>query len=429
MENIFTEILFYIYDFFLFTAMVLYLPFYFGKKKIDFLAFKQRLGSIPVKSAEPSIWIQAVSVGEVHLAAGLIKELRNKYKDPIILSITTLAGYNLAKDKYPALAEFFFFPADFSGVVDQVMNRVNPKLFISIETEIWPNLFYRLNKGHIPIVILNARISEKAYLRYKFARFLIKPALKRVAVIGAQDEEYKKRFIVLGAEPLKVAVTGNMKFSSFSVDPIHLQKVKDDYGAVLARSKVQVIVAGSTHNGEEEMIVEVYLKCLNKIKDLILILAPRQVSRADDIEKIVKASGLKVWRFSKISKCPQETHGVVILDAVGELFYFYSLADICFVGGSLIPHGGHNILEPIYFNKPVIFGRYMDNFKEISDIVNAKKAGILVNNQQELENNMLELLLDKNKRINIASLSREVFDSGKDSMPKSLRLIESCYKE
>lgn len=417
------EILFLIYDFIFCLGLLIYLPSYFCRKRMNTLALREKLGFISLEESKKSIWIQVVSVGEANLIGNLIRRLKEVHDCPIVISTTTLTGNRIAKKRYSHLAKIIFFPFDISFVIERVIRIVKPKIFIAVETEIWPNLFHRLKKNKIPIVIINGRISDKAFKRYQLIRFFMRGVLKKCDYIGVQNSLYKERFLFLGANPEKVIVSGNMKFESILIDEKKLQEKKAKYVPILKRGGNQLIIAASTHDPEEEIIVDIYKSIFKNIGGVTLLIVPRHPERTSQIEKIIRLASFNPVRMSKVQENLGDKRNVFIADTVGDLIYFYSIADICFVGGSLSKDGGHNILEPIYFLKPTIFGPNMDNFLDIEEIVLEKGAGIKVRDREELGEILLGLVNDTALKDNLRNRCQEVFDGEKKSLENNLDII------
>ena len=403
---------FIIYDIVVSVLIVLYLPIYIGKRKINLTAWLEKLFCVfsPRSFDKPAIWIQAVSVGEVLVIRKLVNKLKSSRPDlRIVISTTTLTGRAVANKLYGGTrVEVIFFPFDISFVLVRFIKRISPVVFVAIETELWPNLFYRLKLRNIPIVILNARISDKAYNRYKKIKFFTGKILAMCSCIGAQNEFYRARFLSLGARDSRIILSGNMKFDSLEADPIKVEGLRRRYAPCLKPNSSMLLVAASTHNPEERIVLEIY-KDLMEDFNLRLLIAPRHPQRVKELAKEIISSGFQPVVISKIKEpCSKPALEqvlnnsvtvdkpsqkiVFILDTVGELFYFYSLGDICFVGGSLINHGGHNILEPMYFAKPTLFGPYMNNFLDIEEMAIRHQAAIRVKDKQDLKSNIINLL-------------------------------------
>lgn len=422
-----SNILFYLYDFIFILGFLLYLPVCLCRKKINLNALKEKFGFIAErKTTSPAIWIHAVSVGEVMVIEGLIEKLIETVDSPLIISTTTLTGNKIAKEKYSSIAKIIFFPYDITTVLRKVLRIINPRIFIAVETEIWPNLFYRLNKKNIPIVIINGRISQPAFKQYRRVKPLIRNILKKCAYLGVQNASYRQKFIALGAEEDKIIVSGNMKFESTRVDQKRFLSIKNSCLPYLKKDNNLILLAGSTHHPEEKIILDIYKDILKEVKNITLVLAPRHIERIPSLEKTIKDFGFNPARISRLNSSLPRENDVFLVDVIGQLLYFYGLSDICFIGGSLIPHGGQNILEPIYFLKPTIFGPYMDNFPDIEEIVLNKSAGIKVSDAQKLKEVVSELVKDRALRDNLRGKCIEVFEEEKRGLEKNLHIILNC---
>lgn len=417
--------LFLIYDIVFILGFIIHLPFSARRKKINLKALKQKLGFIPRMEGR-SIWIQAVSVGEVNLIEGLVKRLKEIFDYPLVISTTTLTGNKVARKKYANLAKVFFFPLDVSFILKKVLRLINPRIFIAVETEIWPNLFFYLARKNIPIVIINGRISRRAFRRYRLIKPVLKKVLSKCNYIGVQNNSYRQKFLHLEMLDEKIVVSGNMKFESISIDENSFLKVKEKYLPILKKEGSLLIIAASTHMPEEEIILNVYQELKKTEREIRLLIAPRHPERIPLIEKIVADFGFYPVRLSKIAPNFKEENVVFLLDTMGELLYFYALSDICFVGGSLIKHGGHNILEPIYFLKPTVFGPYMENFADIVEITLTRGAGIKVRSARELKEIILRLIRDEALRNNLRSKCLGVFEEEKKAYEKNLEIILKC---
>ncbi|MFH1772407.1 MAG: glycosyltransferase N-terminal domain-containing protein [Candidatus Omnitrophota bacterium] len=418
------KLFFIIYDILFLIGFVIYLPVCFARGKINLRALKQKFGFIGQSSVRNCIWIQAVSVGEVLLIESLLKKLKETFDYPIVVSTTTLTGNRLAVEKYSLLAKVIFFPIDISIIIDSVVNKINPKIFISIETEIWPNLFYRLRKKKVPVIILNGRISDKAFPKYLRLKFFIGKILSLCNCISAQSLSQRDKFISLGCPEETVTAGGNMKFNSISVDESRLLTIKNSYLKLLKPGNHLLLIAASTHHNEEELLLEIYADICKKNIPLTLLIAPRHLERIPLIEQSIRAKG---FTPQKITTGADNLYGgssdVYILDAIGQLLYLYSLADICFVGGSMVNLGGHNILEPLYFLKPTCFGPHMHNFREIADMVISKGAAIKANDFNELKETITQLATDEEQRSRLRLNSLDVFEGSKKALDNNLRII------
>ncbi|MCF7873289.1 MAG: 3-deoxy-D-manno-octulosonic acid transferase [Candidatus Omnitrophica bacterium] len=420
MKKVVQELVLFFYDLIFSLGFIVYLPFYFLRKKITIFSLIKRIGCFKAVSKK-SIWVHAVSVGEVNLIEPVVDKLAESLDYSIVISTTTLTGNYLARKKYQGVAKVIFFPLDISCIIKIFLKKINPEIVIAAETELWPNLILRLKQRGIPFLIINGRVSYQAFKRYQRIRPIMKHILVNCSHIGVQNNQYRQRFINLGARPEQLSITGNLKFNSIKPNKEKIEEVKKKYISILKPSSRELFVAASTHDPEEKIILNIYQElCLEK--SLTLLLAPRHPERIASIEKDILAKGFRPIRISKISQLTYGKKDVFILDTVGELLYFYSICDICFVGGTLSGSGGHNILEPIYFLKPVLFGPSMENFSDIAGKVLQASAGILVKSPQQLKEKLKILLEDKGKRIDYAEAATDIFKEA-DSLGKNFKMI------
>jgi 3-deoxy-D-manno-octulosonic-acid transferase len=356
-----------------------------------------------IRGSRP-IWVHAVSVGEVMAAHPMIRELKKKYPGrSLILSTVTVTGNFTARQRVPEADAVFYFPFDYPWIVRKVIDRINPIVVLVAETELWPNFFRQLRKRGIPSAVINGRISPHSYNNYlKFKTFFTK-VFSHVDLFCMQSVADAARIKDIGAKPDTVIVTGNLKFD---------QKIPGrQENPIPLRPSRKVITAGSTHRGEESALIEIFTKLREKFPDLLLIIAPRHPERFDEVAGIINKAGYECKRRSRLSG---EVKDVLLLDTIGELRSFYGICDIAFVGGSLVKVGGHNLLEPAAMKKPVIFSRYMFNFKEISEALIISGGGIMVRDKEELYVQILKLLSDDElaKRIGEKAFSVIAANSG-----------------
>jgi len=386
--------MFIIYDLIFLIFAIIYLPIYLARKKFH-RGFCRRLGILPggLKLNRP-IWVHAVSVGEVMAVRELLEELRKAYpQKKLVISTVTATGNKIAREIARDSDFVTYLPLDFGFFVKNVMDRINPSLFIIAETEIWPNLIRYLYRKKVPVITVNGRISDASFKGYLTIRFLLKPILKKVSLFCVQAERDAQRLTRLGVPQDKIKITGNMKF-----DFKGHADLKKDYSSY--REKIgleqgeKLMIAASTHRGEEEVALEVYRELLKEFTQLKLLLAPRHPERAKEVAGIVSKFGFRsVFLSSAAPKCSVcVTSPVFILDTVGQLVSFYALADVIFVGGSLVKKGGHNILEPAALGKAVLFGPHMYNFRDIANLFLDNEAALLIHNQEEFKTNVNNLL-------------------------------------
>jgi 3-deoxy-D-manno-octulosonic-acid transferase len=344
-----------------------------------------RKGVLKVLGGTRPIWVHAVSVGEVMAAHPLIRELKKKYPGrKLILSTVTVTGNFTAKQRVPEADAVFYFPFDYPWIVRRVIQKINPVIVLIAETELWPNFFRELQRQGIPSALINGRISPRSYGNYlRFKRFFAE-VFKCVTLFCMQSDEDAARIREIGAAPDRVMVTGNLKFDQ-KISTAQKRPVAIEDGR-------RVITVGSTHRGEEAILLEIYSRLRKKYPDLVLIIAPRHPERFDEVCGLITSAGYECQRRTRLKGLVRD---VVLLDTIGELRAFYSVCDIAFVGGSLVKVGGHNLLEPAAMKKPVIFSRYMFNFKDISEALIRAGGGFMVKDKEELYIKLDNLLSDK----------------------------------
>lgn len=436
--------MYFIYNLLLAASIILILPWWLlnlirGKYR---KGFWQRMGyySDEIKRGlinQSPIWIHAVSVGEVIASTSLIKSLRKEYPDiKIILSTVTDTGQKIARERIKEADYIIYFPFDFSWSVKGALNTINPIICIIMETELWPNFLREANKKAIPVAVINGRISERSFKRYRMISLFMKDVLESVTLFSMQTEDDAKRAISLGANHNNVRVSGNIKYDN-EFKEIEEEKVKEIKNTLGVNNSDRIFIAGSTHPGEEEIAIKLYSNILKNYPDFRLVIAPRHIDRVEEVEEIVKKMGLNAVRKTELLKGSRRgthpvdgsgqgssnTKPIIILDTIGELSFMYSIADIVFVGGSLIPHGGQNILEPAFYKKPVIFGKYMMNFQEIAKEMILSGGGIQVNNEEDLIREVGGLLNNKKKMIEIGEKGYQVIMKNRGALQKNLELI------
>ncbi|MBU1128138.1 MAG: 3-deoxy-D-manno-octulosonic acid transferase [Candidatus Omnitrophica bacterium] len=411
-----------LYDTFFLIFGLLYVPYLLFKRKLH-KDFSQRFGCLPdsVTSISKPVWIHAVSVGEARLAVKLASGIKKRFPDhQIVISTTTETGMSVARSAVgDAVDAVFYSPLDVSGIVSGVVRRVNPVLYVMVETELWPNLLGALHEKKVPMIVINGRISDRSFRNYKRIGLVMRRVLKQVDLYCVQSEKDARRITELGAEPRSVCVTGSMKFDGEESAGIDIAQLKKDMGF---GAMDRVIVAGSTHFPEEQEIIDVYQKLKKKHHDLKLVLAPRHVERVDAIEIYSSKSGSKHRRFSDINTgIPVD---IVIVDTIGHLKDIYAIATVIFVGGSLARKGGQNPIEGARLGKPVIFGPHMFNFREIADIFLDADAALTVHDKDGLFRMFDELLLDEPRRELLGRNAGRIVRENKGAIGRTLNRVE-----
>ncbi|MFA5410569.1 MAG: 3-deoxy-D-manno-octulosonic acid transferase [Candidatus Omnitrophota bacterium] len=423
--------MFIIYDLIFLIFTLVYFPVYLFKRKFH-KGFLARLGFLPkgLNLGNP-VWIHAVSVGEAKAVRNLLSGLKSEFpKKKFVISTVTATG-NKVVQSFAGENDFVtYLPLDFSFIVKAVIEKINPALFILAETEIWPNLLTCLKQRNIPVVVVNARISQRSFKGYAAIKFLIGKTLNKVSLFCAQTEGDKEKLILLGAKKDKVKVTGNLKFD-LQKDLAEPEKAKARLKEDLRLSpEDKIFVAGSTHAPEEAIIIKVYRELLKEFKDLKLIVAPRHPERAKEVAGIASRFGFRPVFIS------QDRPGcagcipfpVFIVDVIGRLMDFYAIADIVFVGGSLIKKGGQNILEPATLAKPIIFGPHMFNFNDIAELYLRGHASILARSEDELLNAVKYLLAKPKDAEALGKKARELILDNQGATRRTLSLIADVVK-
>lgn len=436
-----------LYSLGLFIFSLIYLPvlIFKGKLHAEFcerFAMFDRMKKDALLSGSGRIWIQAVSVGEVTLCKSLVALLEKKFPgQDIVISTITKAGNDLAKKIFAKDAIIIYFPLDFLFLVKKTISLIKPAFYIMIETEIWPNVLRELSSNGVPSVLVNGRISDRSIGKYRLVKPFFKRTLGYINVFCMQDSIDAERIIELGAPAEKVKVTGNMKFDAeVSAGIKDLQSIRASFGL---RKDEDLFVAGSTHEGEEEILLDTFKNLSGDFPRLRLLIAPRHVNRIDQIEKIIRDAGFEPVRFLTINtKQTTLNHSlrsgsgqaneirntkyerrIILLDTIGHLNEAYSTATIVFIGGSLIKHGGHNPIEPACFAKPILFGLYMFNFKYITNVFLRNKAAIQVFNKEDLYEKCKLLLNDINARDILGQCAKRSVAENKGAITRNIAEI------
>ena len=392
-------------------------------------SLRQRLGYLPISfniDGEASIWIHAVSVGEALTARALVADLRERYpRLRLYLSTTTMAGQDVARRGVPHVDGVFYFPFDWSVIVKRTLDVVKPQLFIMMETEIWPNLLRLCAERGVQTLLVNGRISSRSYPRYRLIRPFFRRVLAHVDRFCMQSEESARRLVELGADPAKVTVTGSLKFDSLPVpSPAPLGKPRERVLRFFRVTPSRVVVmAGSTVKGEEPAILRAFARLRLTVPNALAILAPRHPERFGEVERLAREAGLMTVRRSNLPIDAEPRAEVVVLDSVGELAQLYQIATAVFVGGSLVDHGGHNILEPAVFGKPIIFGPHMRNFKEIAEAFVSNGAAVQLASERDLDDALLTLITDPVRRARLGAAARALVETNRGAKDKTLKVI------
>jgi 3-deoxy-D-manno-octulosonic-acid transferase len=351
------------------------------------------VSSATVQAASGCLWFHAASVGEVQGVRPIIAKLHTCLPEfPVVLSVFTPAGKQIARRIVPEAVRIFVLPLDLPWLMRRMMRYLRPRALIVQETELWPNLFRAAARQHIPVIIVNGRLSPRAFRRYQWIRPLMRRVLADVTLCLVQSEEGARRFQHLGADIRHLQVTGNT-----NIDRALLAAAQPNHAHPLAPLVVgrRLLVAGSTHEGEESVLLSVYRRLYVHYPDLLLVLAPRHLERVETVLRHVQAHGCRAVRRSHcedVQAVDLTGATVIVLDTMGELAPLYSLCTVAFIGGSLVPIGGHNALEPAVFAKPLLFGPHMHHFPELAALLQRAGGAVQVHGEEELYERLVYLL-------------------------------------
>ena len=382
-------------------------------------------GRLAPLAGKKTVWVHAVSVGETQAAASLVKALKHRFPDwAVVLTNVTETGHKVATS-IAGVDQCLYFPYDFPWTVRRAFAQLKPSLVVIVETEIWPNFIRTARRSSIPAVLVNGRISDRSFPRYRGLKLFIKPVLQQFTRFCMQSALDAQRIETMGAATERVEVTGNLKFDmqSGGLNQQNPEPIRLKFG-IPADSKV--LVAGSTHAGEEELVVDVYRRLLNCQPDLCLILVPRHPERCRVVGELLSSQNLSYLLRSEIGDAPVSLApgAVLLVDTVGELLQFYAVADLVFVGGSLVPVGGHNVLEAALLKKPALFGPHMHNFKEISRLLVKAGGGHVIAEGEEFYRIAANLLADPERCRDMGAKGYALLQDNRGATERTLQAIE-----
>jgi 3-deoxy-D-manno-octulosonic-acid transferase len=370
---------------------------------------------------ERSIWLHAVSLGEVSAAATVVRELRARHPGvPFVLTTATQTGRARATELFGADVDVRFLPYDTPGSVARFLSRIRPRIAIVMETELWPNLLYACAGRGIPVAIASARLSARSVSRYRRFGRLFTDAVAQTSLVAAQTEEDARRFIDVGADPARTHVAGNVKFD------MQLGAAVIERGRALRAEYLgarPIWVAGSTHAGEEDALVAAHAELGRTVPDVLLVLVPRHPQRFEGVAGMLSRRGVRFDRRSR-AESVQTASQVLLVDAMGELTALYAAADVAFVGGSLVPIGGHNLLEPAALGVPVITGPYTANSAGIARQLIASGGALEVSDSAALAGVLHRLFAYPVERERMGGRAREFVERHRGSLARLLALIE-----
>jgi 3-deoxy-D-manno-octulosonic-acid transferase len=405
------------YTFLLTLALILALPYYLIRFRKYLPTISDRFGFLKIPQLSGSIWIHAVSVGEVKAVERLIEQLRQQFPGkPLVVSTSTPAGQQLARERRDIIDHTFYFPIDLPFCAARTLRRVDPEMVIIAETEIWPNFLRACRDRQTRVVMINGRISDRSFGRYLLVRRWLSRVFADYAVIGMQSEMDRKRIQAIGADPNKVTVFGNLKY-----DVPGSSRPLDSMLAAVLQNCRQVWIAASTLPGEEEPVLNAFAGLRESYPELKLVIAPRHADRFNDVEEIVKRQGFSCVRRTQLQ--PESFAEVLLLDTIGELAATFQYASVVFMGGSLVAKGGHNVLEPARHERPIIFGPHMENFRDMARLFLDGNAAIQIQSAAELSPAVGKILSNAQFGSELGRNARRIVEQNTGATDRVLRLL------
>ena len=392
----------------------------------------QRRGLIDRKTEKPCIWIHAVSVGEVNAARTLIEQLARQMPEyEVVLSSTTDTGYARAKTLYGNDHSVFYFPFDFSWMMKRAFARLNPAMILLMELEVWPNMASIAKEKGVPVVVVNGRLSDKSFPKYQKIRPITKAMFRKVSLVLSQTDEYAERFIDLGCEPEKVVVTSSLKYDTAQTDGA--VEGADRLAEQIHLLKEPLWVAGGTGPGEEKMILNVFakLKQQDGLEDLRLGIVPRKPERFDEVATLIDEAGFGFVRYSALKENDTITTGkptVILGDTMGDLKKFYALATVVFVGRTLVPMGGSDMMEPTALGKCTLFGPHSFNFKQTVEVLLKGHGALEASDEADLFDKTLQCLINPDFANRVAQNGQTVIRQNQGATQKTLDAIQQLLK-
>ncbi len=383
--------------------------------------FKSRWGWTPSGWRNGGIWLHAVSVGESRSIFPLLEALQARHPDlPITITNGSIQGALQVQKYCPVPVQNGLIPYDYPFAMRRFLKRLRPKLVVIVETELWPNLYHLCHQHGIPLLLINARLKEKSFHAYqRWGQPLVRQTLQYPTLIGVQFPIDAERFKALGAPPARVRALGNLKSDLRIPDTLHqqAQQLRQQVGQRF------IWCAGSTHAGEEALVWQAHQQLLKKYPDALLILAPRHADRFDEVATWLEKQGIPYVRRSQ-NTLPHPTDQVWLIDTLGELLLFYALSDTSFVGGTLVPFGGHNILEPAALNKPVLSGPHYGNLQALYETMLHCGGVEIIPSPEALGERLIQLVEDVHMRQYVGDRARYCFDQLQGALPRTLAAIE-----
>lgn len=392
-----------------------------------------RLGAVPLELRhlqKPVIWIHAVSLGEVATIVPLLQAMKQRYPQwPLIVSTVTETGREVVIKRLEGVAVHCYAPVDFWWAVDRYIRILQPQLFILVESEFWPNLLNRLQRHRVPICLVNGRISSRSFARYRWVRGMMKQVLSCLDLALMQSVHDAERIGHLGGKPNAIHVTGNMKFDQ-GLEQGQAADAHVSFRSLFTGDAAELmIVAGSTHPLEEEYLLDAYRLVIAQHPQAVLVMAPRHIERVAKLEQVIRQYGFSCVRRSRLGQDIGDQavpHGprVIVLDTRGELAFVYREACVTFVGGTLVPVGGHNLLEPAQWGRPVLFGPHVDHCRDIAGLLLEVGGGIQIQNQDDLASQLIRLIAHPSEAEDIGQRALEMVRTHRGVITRNLQWID-----
>ena len=424
-SGLYIKLMRYLYTLLFYTALpFVLLRMLWRSRKIKGYRYRllERFGYIDALDPnEKSLWLHAVSVGEAIAAVPLIKALFDDYPQyTLVVTTTTPTGSEQIHKHFGSRIRHVYFPYDLPGPVNRFLKRIHPQLAIIMETELWPNVLYYLHRKSIPILLANARLSERSMRNYQHIAQITRKMLSQITCVAAQSDLDGERFLQLGLTSNCLLVTGNIKFD------LHLPESLIKEGKNLRRNwgLRPTLIAASTHHGEEIIILEAFRQLRHQFQDALLILVPRHPDRFDKVARLCESTGFSIAKRS-LNKIPHLQTDILLGDTMGELRLLYAASDVAFVGGSLVPIGGHNLIEPIAVRLPIVSGPNLQNFVAISDLLKTANALIIVSDSTSLFTNVARLFNDLQERKTLGEQAYQISIANTGALNKHIQWINT----
>lgn len=425
-----------------FIVVLPFLPFiyFFSKKRRATLGFRFALKADfkPKPSGKKRIWVHALSVGEVISALSYIKELKEQYPDlDIVFTASTKTGFDMAEQLFlknrglknagleneGLVNQLGYFPFDLGFCINKISSQIDPDAVILVETDLWPNFLYKMKRRKTAVVLINARLSERSLKGYLIFKNFSSMFFSSLTEIMAQTQLDKKRFQSLGIDKKRISVAGNIKFDQIheNIDEKTVKVMKDSFGV---QKGTKVLIAGSTHEGEEKILCNVYKKIKKKFPEFLMIIAPRDPKRSSVILSYFLSHDVNAEFMSTVEKSSRR-YGVILVDRMGELSRLYAICDVAFIGGSMVRKGGHNPLEPAAFSKPVLFGMDMSDFLLISNMFMESGGARRIESEIQLEKEIETILGNRQIQQHMGSQNFEIFSRNSGAVQRIIENMKS----